>query len=112
MGTFLLILILLFFVWPLLKVVFAIFRAQNNVRRVYKEAFDQQKQNSRKAGRSQTHERQRKGKIFDRTMGEYVEFEEIECATTTTPDESGKTAEQQSAKVAQRIVDADWEDIK
>lgn len=112
MRPFFLILILLFFVWPLLKVVFAIFRAQKNVQRVYKEAFDQQKQNSRKSGRSQTHERQRKGKIFDRTMGEYVEFEEIECATSTISDESGKTAEQQSAKAEQRIADADWEDIK
>lgn len=48
-------------------------------------------------------------KIFDSSVGEYVEFEEIESAEDRHVNAEDK---QSAVNVEPRIIDAEWEDIK
>lgn len=77
MGLFFLILILLFFIAPILGVSYIIYRFLFGGRTTRYTSSGQTKENPRqKQNHWYTYERKRK-KVFDKTEGEYIEFEEI-----------------------------------
>ncbi len=100
MGTTIIILaLILFLFWPVIKLGFRIYRAQSQMRKTFRQATSQQR-------REQQQQAERE-KIFDRNVGEYVDFEEI--------DNNSHDSSQQynpPAKVEPQIEDAEWEDIK
>lgn len=106
MLALIIILFILFFVWPLLRVAFAVRRAHKQARKAYEEAFGhRQRQDNRSASPE-------KEKIFDRNVGEYVEFEEIECTSSTDSQGNDNTVNRKNVKIEHQVVDAEWEDIK
>lgn len=95
---YIILLVLLFLVlWPVIKIGYHIYRAQRQMRKAYEQASRQQQQ-------QQEAERE---KIFDRNVGEYVDFEEIE-----NTDSNSEPHYKPTVKIEPQIEDAEWEDIK
>ena len=96
----LIILALLFLVlWPVIKIGYQIYRVQRQMRKAFEQASRQQQQ-------QQQQEAERE-KIFDRNVGEYVDFEEIENTDSNSEPHYNPTV-----KIEPQIEDAEWEDIK
>ena len=104
-SSILLVLFIVFIVWPLIKFIWAIRKAHMQARRAFEEATGT-KWNQRNEARNTPV----KEKIFDRNVGEYVEFEEIEHTSNNTGTQPNTSNPQ--PKIEQQIVDAEWEDIK
>lgn len=103
----LLILFLIFIVWPLVKVLFTIGKA----RKVIRDQFRQQQ--ARYGTNNQggaTQQPQKKKKIFGRNDGEYVEYEDI----AEQPSTQEQISENKDTSVSSepQIEDAEWEEIK
>lgn len=102
-----LLLLFLFIIWPIIRAAMIVNRVKKNARQAYESMYgNQQPRNDagRKAGWSSS---EKKRKKIDRTVGDYVPFEDMPAQNTgskphTTPD---FTAESQ-------ISDAEWEEIK
>jgi len=108
MGTLLLLLIIVFIIIPLLRGMFAIFRARKTV----KKYFDQFRQaqntgNSRSDKNSAEHRSTRKRKKINPEDGEFVAFEDIPGSVCDNDAQTKK-----NIAVEQQIVDVEWEDIK
>lgn len=97
MATFLILVLVFFLLWPVIKIGHKIHRAQRQMRSAFEQAARQQQQ-------QQEAERE---KIFDRNVGEYVDFEEIENTDNDTKPQYNPTV-----KIEPQIEDAEWEDIK
>ncbi len=112
MGTILLFLFIFFVVIPLFKVFSAVYKAKKQMRNAFRQAQGGQRRQERKAGWSKNTEE--KEKIFDRRVGEYVDFEEIEHSEQPGGETAGNKQDncRQCGKVERQIVDAEWEDIK
>lgn len=121
---FLFLLILFFLLWPVVRVLLTVRRAQNNARRAYSEFARQaeaQQRASRPGGWSAPRRQSRQGKKYGSTDGEYVEWEEIsstestaESAYSSTTGADGRTqrAERRSEqRTESQIVDVEWEDL-
>ena len=67
--TILLLALLFLLLWPVIKIGYKIYRAQRQMRKAFEQASQQQ----------QKQEADRE-KIFDRNVGEYVDFEEIRAS--------------------------------
>lgn len=96
MATFIILVLVFFLLWPVIKIGYKIHRAQRQMRNAFEQAARQQQQ--------QEAERE---KIFDRNVGEYVDFEEIENTDNNTKPQYNPTV-----KIEPQIEDAEWEDIK
>lgn len=103
----LIIFIIIFIVWPLIKFFWAIRKAQKQARQAFEQATGT-KWNERNNPHNSTPAG--KEKIFDRNVGEYVEFEEIEHTPDRTETQTNTGNPQ--PKIEQQIVDAEWEEIK
>lgn len=107
----LLIIFLVFVVWPLLKFYMALRKAQRQAR----DAFSQFSGNRntandtghRKAGWSSG--RKQRKKVIDSNVGEYVDFEEIPASQN---QQSHTKKPNTSYHAEQQVEDAEWEDIK
>lgn len=112
MLTFFLILLFIFFIWPLFRVMFTMHRVRKQARQAYEQMYNQNyggaraQQRSRKPGWNAT-ATPRKKKI-DPSVGDYVPFEEVSEVSTGRTDSSGRN----SFTVEQQITDAEWEEIK
>ncbi|MDE5626788.1 MAG: DUF4834 family protein [Paramuribaculum sp.] len=126
--TFILFLILLFFSIPyigrLLLRLFSWYIRRKVVRQqqqAYEQMFGgarQQQREQRGSGWTGDHRsasssassysRSSKGKRIDPSVGEYVDYEEIECASRSTESTDTET----TFNAESQIVDAEWEDIK
>lgn len=116
--SFIFILFLLFVFWffirPLLKVLFGVYRIRRQMKDIFGQYAGTQTRNSGRTSSGKSGDRQpyapRKKKI-DPSVGEYVAFEEIECKTETsrTGTDSTTTRTEDSGS---RIEDVEWEDIK
>ena len=106
MGTFLLALFLVFIVWPLVKFLWAIRKAHKQARKAFEQATGTQWKQYKKESKTPP---VNKEKIFDKNVGEYVDFEDIETASATTTE---NTTQAQQAKIEHQIEDAEWEEIK
>ncbi len=105
-----LILILVFVVWPLFKFYLAIKNAQRQARDAFSQfGGAQQTQDNRQRKGGWSGMRSRK-KVIDPNVGEYVEFEEVEANHESSSANSTKNGS--SYRVEQQVEDAEWEDIK
>lgn len=113
MGTFLLLLFIFFFVVPVVRVAYTVYKVRKKMRDAMNGIYGaQQNQNSggrqqRKAGWSTPDARAKK---IGKDVGDYVAFEDL-------PAESGagntaSTSERNGIATEQQITDADWEDLK
>lgn len=118
MGTFLLILFIMFVVVPLLRGAWAIYKLRRQARSVF-EAMHRDNASERRrreaenrpAGWQQAEGRR---KIISKNEGEYVEWEEVEMTSETTTAFSDSAQSQRRPRTVdeQRIVDVEWEDVK
>lgn len=123
MGTILLIIILVFFIWPIVRVMLTVNRFKRNARKAYEQMFTngagtppphRDAPKERKAG--WTKPSAAKPKKIGRDIGEYVKFEEIDtefsASSRTSSTASGSTtATRTDFKTEQQIVDVEWTDI-
>lgn len=112
--TIVLILVFWFILRPLFRILFGFYRLRKQVN----DMFSQQQKGSRTNSSKGTHQaqgQQKKKKIIDPNVGEYVEFEEINTSdnrnsTTQTPGQTRYDAGTYSS--GNNIEDVEWEDIK
>lgn len=106
MAEILLILFIVFIVWPLIKFFWAIRKAQKQARQAFEQATGTKwgKHNNKNHNTTACKE-----KIFDSNVGEYVEFEEVEHDNSLEREERSTS---KKFNVEQQITDAEWEDIK
>lgn len=106
---FLLILFLIFVGIPLFKVGWKIYRMQKDAKKVFSQ-FNQQQQSRAEEFESQQRRQQQRQRR--KSMGEYVEFEDINFAQQE-PSNTQKTSSKKSyIKDEPLISDAEWEEIK
>lgn len=117
MGTLLLILFIVFIVWPLIKAAWRIHTLRSQVNQAFRTAQQQAQANARQAKQSsrpagwQQADHQKK---FDQSDGEYVEWEEVEIDSATISSDSTETEIDQTHidVTTTQVSDADWEEIK
>lgn len=103
MAEFLILLLIIFVIFPLIKVAVTIYRARRQMRNV----FEQFRQTGRAASERPEPKPAPRRKKIDPADGEFVAFEEL------PPDNAAQqTVETETIVVEQQIVDAEWEDIK
>lgn len=114
MFRLLLIFLFILVIWPVIKVGYYLFKAQRTARRsrdAFRDAY------SRTYGRNYGGDysngggapaQPRKKKVFSKTDGEYVEFEEIECELT---EEYSSTSSDTYVREEQ-VSDAEWTEVK
>lgn len=104
MFKFLFLLLLVFFLWPVLTLVLRLFRFKRSVRRAWEGA-------GQAAGRSDggftAGNRQ---KVYGSSDGEYVDFEEVTDAEPTRPV-NPQAGEDDDFVVESQVVDAEYEEI-
>lgn len=106
MGTLILIFILVFIVWPVVKAIFHINQARKTARDIFSGSFSarqQQDESPRKPGWSAPAAR---AKIITKDVGEYVSFQEL------PPDSDSPHTSATISSSESQISDAEWEDIK
>lgn len=111
MGTFLLLLFIIFFVIPLLRIAFTVYTMRRKMRDAMRQMYDAQQ------GRQPESRQQRKGgwtapggkrKKIDGDIGEYVKFEELPA----DPDNRNGNAYSACVNPEPQVTDADWEEIR
>ncbi len=113
MGTILLILLIWFIIIPIARVLWAGRKVYKQYKRAAEQATGQagNPYRQRQEHRGGWGERQHQKKKFDRNVGEYVDFEEIETPLPHSTTASGNTQPPHSRSESQ-IEDAEWEEIK
>lgn len=121
--TFILFLILLFFAVPyIVRLLLRLFgwyirrKVVHQQQQAYEQMYERVKQQQREQRRSgwteqsasSSHSNRTQGKRIDPSVGEYVDYEDIECDTRSTDGTKTET----SFTAESQIVDAEWEDIK
>lgn len=106
--TLLLIALLAYLLWPVVKGMMYVRKVQRNVRDAFEQAT---RGNGSGAGRASGSSGTRKKK-FGKDVGEYVEFEEVSVSsgyreTSDAPAASSR----QSGDAETQVVDAEWEDL-
>ena len=92
-----------YLLFPIIKILFRVRRLQKQIQEQF-DAFNRQNQSP---GNESDYDNEEPEKIFDESMGEYVEFEEI------AEDEYSEEDVSQTYTVPRnRVEDAEWEDIK
>ncbi|MCM1483707.1 MAG: DUF4834 family protein [Muribaculaceae bacterium] len=119
MGTFILVLLILgFLFWPLIRTALALRAAQKRARQAFtqaQKAAEEATRRNRPGGWSRqdptgaSRRSARHKKKIDPTVGEYVEWEEIKVESTTT---TSTTDSRDTYVTEEQIVDAEWEDIR
>lgn len=89
---------------PGLILAFKVYSLKRKFTRQYQDFINAQQGNGSAEDNSGCHE-----KIFDDSMGEYVEFEEI--PDDETPEEEYKSEDYMYSNGGSQVEDAEWEDI-
>lgn len=89
---------------PGLILAFKVYSLKRKFTRQYQDFINAQQGNSSAEDNSGRHE-----KIFDDSMGEYVEFEEI--PDDENPEEEYKSEDYMYSNGGSQVEDAEWEDI-
>ncbi len=103
--------LVVFILWPLIRTAFAIYRLRKGAKQAFRQAQRQAEEQQRYnrpggwSGTQQSTQRPKKKKITS-DQGEYIDWEEIPSSPDSTPHSSTSFASEQ------QIVDAEWEDIK
>ena len=114
MGTFLLIIFVVFFVIPLLRVVTTVYKARRTMRDAMRSMYEAQQgqraqgaePHRRKAGWTSPIMRRKK---ITKDVGEYVKFEELPADPDTPADGYTRAT---YTRTESQITDVEWEDIK
>jgi len=103
-----------FVIWPIAKVLYYLFNArkfarqqQEAFRKAYSRSAEDSASNYYEGGNRQNHSR--KKKIFSKTDGEYVDFEEI-SSETTIGEKTSATSDKYIRE--DQVSDAEWTEIK
>lgn len=112
MGTFLLLLFIIFFVVPVVRVAYTVYKVRSKMRDAMKGMYGAQQpdaerrdsRQARKGGWSAPGEHRKK---IGKDVGEYVKFEELPAIPPSDSSESRR-----HTACEPQITDADWEDIK
>ena len=113
MGTLIIALILVFIVWPVIKIAWRIYRMQSQAKRMFSQMNSQprtEQPNQRKAGWSNPISGKRKK--IGKDVGEYVSFESITVSTTETASSTEPTSERTDIRQEGQVSDAEWEEIR
>ena len=102
MGTILLILFLVFILFPILKFGWRVHRVQNDIN----DAIRQQQEQFRKAYEEASGQAQRQKSTEPKDPGEYVDFEEVTDASATEPKRTAKTVD-----TTEEVADAEFEEV-
>lgn len=117
MWSFLLLLLVIFLVWPLVKGWLIVHRIRKQAREAFRRTehhAEDERRNHRPGGWSDgTPRRRRRSKVFSPDEGEYVEWEEVNVDEhATVDDESRDNTSRADSAADTRIVDVEWEDVK
>ncbi len=114
MFKIVIILLFAFLIWPIVKLIYYLFSAHRYVRKqqeafrdAYSRAYGEQS-GGRRYGTGPTPSRQRK-KVFSKSDGEYVDFEEISCDVA---DRYASATDGATYIREDQISDAEWTEIK
>lgn len=107
--TFIFLLILFFIIWPLVKVLIALYAVKKRTKNSFGWFGPFSRGQKRQTAWSRF-QRKNKKKI-SREIGEYVDFEEI-SVTASESDKHEDGIKNEEYTVEQQIVDAEWVDIK
>ena len=110
MLSFLILLLIFFILWPLLKAGWSFWRQMNRWNRFMADPEGEMRRQAARAGHSGQAPRKQRKKKIPRDVGEYVAFTEIEVsAEEQTRTEGSQTT---SFKTEEQISDIKWVDIK
>ena len=122
MLSFIIILLLVFIVWPLVKIVWRVYKIQRQMKQAYRAATGQNARGSQQRRQQSDNRQHRRGgwstgypskKIIDKNEGEYVAFEEVTVkGTSETASAPSGDGGRVSVEISSQISDAEWEDIK
>lgn len=110
LGTLFILLIIFFLVFPVIKLGWKIYMAQKTAKKAFSELHKQQQQ---RAEEFESQQRRQQHRQRRKSMGEYVDFEEVNDST-----QSATNSHQRASKKTSRIkddpliTDAEWEEIK
>lgn len=110
MGTFLLLLFIIFFVVPVVRIAYSVYKVRSKMRDAMKGMYGAQQpdagsnRQTRKGGWSAPGEHRKK---IGKDVGEYVKFEELPASPASDTSQSPRHTDYEP-----QITDADWEDIK
>lgn len=106
LKTLLIIALLLFLFWPLIRFIIIINRARkqfHNQQQAFRNAYSHEdEENSERTHR----------KIFNKNDGEYVEYEELPSTSSANNSSYNNTTTDDAQTSDPQISDAEWEDIK
>lgn len=113
MGSFIIALIIIFIVWPMIKVGWRIYRMQSQARQIFSQMNNARnaaaEPSQRKAGWSKPAAGKRKK--IDADTGEYVSFENIRVTSEESRGSGTATESHTEFRAESQISDAEWEDI-
>lgn len=111
MGTFLLLLFIIFFVVPMVRIAYTVYKVRSKMRDAMKGMYGAQQpdagsdtRRARKGGWSAPGEHRKK---IGKDVGEYVKFEELPSSPASDTSQTPRHTAYEP-----QITDADWEDIK
>ncbi|MEF9923917.1 MAG: DUF4834 family protein [Muribaculaceae bacterium] len=114
MFNILLLLLIFFIIFPLFRVIFAVWKTAHGLKKQYNDFTGANNQSSQRRGASNRpadySEAQRK-KVFDKGDGEYVEFEDIKIEKSNFESTEPPKHDTESPSEPQ-ITDATFEEIK
>lgn len=102
-------LLLLLFLWFVVRPIARIFIAANRLRRAANDAAFGNSRTERKAGWTNPVKRRKK---INRNIGEYIDYEEVTATEQPATPPAEPTGGEANYGDDERIVDAEWEDIK
>lgn len=118
MGSFIIILIIVFVVIPLVRILWAGYRLRNKMKKAFREFQEQMQQQQQQAQErqntppgSQGNAPQQKKK-FDRNQGEYVEWEDVKIIESTADNSANTHEKEVRIEKEPQISDAEWEEIR
>lgn len=106
LKTLLIIALLLFLFWPLIRFIFIINRARkqfHNQQQAFRNAYRQE---------NEEHSEHTHRKIFNKSDGEYVDYEELPSSSSASDSSCDNISNGDSTTDDSQISDAEWEDIK
>lgn len=115
MGSFFLLLFIIFVVIPLVRVAWTVFKVRSNYKRAVNDARQQRAtyEAYNRPGGWSAPKKGNKPKKVSRSEGEYVEYEEIEVTTAESYSASTDTGTTRTTRYfEERISDVEWEEIK
>lgn len=113
MGSFLLLLFIIFIVIPLGRLLWTLFKVRSNYKKAVNNARQAQasyEARNRPGGWSAP--RRERAKKVNPNVGEYVEWEDVEVTSTTTQETSKSSPGKTTRYFEERISDVEWEEIK